>query len=66
MNAGTEAETNERLRWLLTVGQMALKDDNKAEALKAAQDAQLYLSDASGLTEAFKKLTKDAGGMSKE
>jgi HEAT repeat protein len=61
--AGTEAETTQRLGWLLTVGQMALKDDNRAEALKAAQDAKLYLSGTSGLTESFVKLIRDAGGM---
>ncbi len=64
--ASNEVETTQRLRWLLTVGQMALKDDNRAEALKAAQDAQLYLSGTSGLAEAFAKLTREAGGMSKD
>lgn len=58
---GDETEMKQRLRWLLTVGEQALQEGNRAEALRAVQEAQPYLSSAGGLAEAFAKLEKLAG-----
>ncbi len=59
---GAEAETNQRLRWMLTVGQQALQEGNRAEALRAVQEAQPYLPHAGSLTDEFDKLQKQAAG----
>jgi HEAT repeat protein len=58
--AGTEAELTQRLGWLLAIGEQALRDGNRAEALHAVQDAQPYLQKAGSLGPAFEKLEKDA------
>jgi HEAT repeat protein len=55
-----DGERERRLRWLLRVGELALKDGNRAEALRAAQDAQPYLSQNGPLTEGFERLEKRA------
>jgi HEAT repeat protein len=59
---GTEAETNQRLRWLLSVGEQALQEGNKAEAQRVVQDAQPFLTRSAPLAESFDKLAKQAGG----
>jgi hypothetical protein len=59
---GTEAETNQRLRWLLSVGEQALQEGNKAEAQRVVQEAQPFLTRSAPLAEAFDKLAKQAGG----
>ncbi len=58
---GAEAETVPRLRWLLTVGEQALQEGNKAEVLRAVQEAQPFLKPGGTLAEAFDKLAKQAG-----
>jgi HEAT repeat protein len=58
--AGTDAEVVQRLRWLLTIGEQALRDGNRGEALHAVQDAQPYLPRAGTLGAAFEKLEKNA------
>ncbi len=59
---GTDAEVNQRLQWLLRVGEQALREGNRAEALRAVQEAQPYLSRAGALADSFEKLEKDASG----
>jgi hypothetical protein len=58
---GTETEMNQRLRWLLTVGELALQEGNRAEALRAAQEAQPYLARSKSLAGAFERLERQAG-----
>jgi HEAT repeat protein len=58
---GPEAETNRRLRWLLTAGEQALAEGERSEALRAARDAQPYLPRTGELAEAFAKLAEKAG-----
>jgi len=55
-----EAEINQRLRWLLTIGEMALQDGNKAEVQRVVQEASAYLPKMGTMTEAFDKLSKQA------
>ncbi len=57
---GNDAEKEKRLRWLLLVGEQALKDGNRAEALRAAQEAQNFLPHGKGLTGAFERLEQQA------
>jgi HEAT repeat protein len=57
---GTETEMDQRLHWLLTVGEQALQEGSRAEALRAVQEARPYLSRAGALTESFDKLEKQA------
>jgi hypothetical protein len=59
---GTEAETAQRLRWLLNVGEQALQEGNKAEAQRVVQEAQPFLPRSGALTDSFDKLAKQAGG----
>lgn len=55
-----EAELHRRLRWLLRVGQQAVKDGNRTEALRAVQLAQTHRDRLGPLAQAFEKLEKDA------
>ncbi len=57
-----EVDRDRRLRWLLRVGELALKDGNRAEALRATQDAQPHLPRTGALTEGFARLEKHASG----
>lgn len=57
---GTEVDLDRRLRWLLTVGQQALQEGNKAEALHAVQEAQPFLTRRAGLAGEFEELEKAA------
>jgi HEAT repeat protein len=59
---GGEEETNRRLRWMLTVGQQALQDNDAAGALRAVEEAQPYLPRMGPLAEGFEKLEKQARG----
>jgi HEAT repeat protein len=56
----SDAEVVQRLRWLLTIGEQALQEGNRPEALRAAQEAQPFLARAGGLAAAFEKLEKRA------
>jgi hypothetical protein len=58
--AGTDAERDRCLRWLLTVGEQALQEGNRAEALRAARDAEPFLSAGGKLLESFERLRKEA------
>jgi HEAT repeat protein len=55
------AERERRLRWVLRAGELALRDGNRAEALRAAQEARPYLPGSGALADAFGRLEKQAG-----
>jgi HEAT repeat protein len=55
-----DAELAQRLRWLLEVGEQALKEGNRAEALRVVQEAQPHLRRAGKLAEEFERLEKQA------
>ncbi len=57
---GSEAETDRRLRWLLTAGEQALREGNQTEAQRAVQAARPYLPRSGTLAEDFDKLEKAA------
>ena len=57
---GSETDITRRLRWLLAAGEQALKDGNRAEALRAVQDARSFLPRSKALTTDFERLEKDA------
>jgi hypothetical protein len=57
---GNEAEQEQRLRWLLAIGQQALKEGNRPEALRVAQEAQPFLTEGAKLAEDFERLRKEA------
>jgi HEAT repeat protein len=62
LNHAEEAsERDKYLRWLLRVGELALRDGNRAEALRAAQEAQPHLPRSGALAEGFAHLEKEAG-----
>jgi HEAT repeat protein len=58
--AGSDTETGRRLRWLLSVGELALKEGNRAEALRAVEEARTPLTRVKGLTEDFTRLEKQS------
>ncbi len=58
----TAAEQAQRLKWLLTVGQLALQDGNRTEAQRVVTEAQPFLSTTSELAPAFDRLARQAGG----
>jgi HEAT repeat protein len=53
-----DSELPNRLGWLLTIGEQALKEGNHAEANRAVQDAQPYLRRADKLVTDFERLEK--------
>jgi hypothetical protein len=55
-----EAELNQRLRWLLRVGEQALRAGNREQARRAALEAQPYLPRSAQLADAFEKLAEQA------
>jgi HEAT repeat protein len=57
---GGDAEAERYLRWLLQVGEQALRDGNRAEALRAAQEAQPHLPRGKGMAGEFERLEKQA------
>jgi len=57
---GNDADLDRRLRWLLTVGQQALREGNRAEALHVVQEAQPFLTRKVALAADFEKLEKQA------
>ncbi|HEV3118066.1 MAG TPA: HEAT repeat domain-containing protein [Gemmataceae bacterium] len=57
---GNDAETDKRLRWLLVVGQMALKDGNKQEAWHVVREARPYTTHRPALAAEFERLEKQA------
>jgi HEAT repeat protein len=57
---GTETETDQRLRWLLRVGQQSLQEGNLPETLQVVQEAQTYLPGRAVLAAEFARLEKQA------
>jgi hypothetical protein len=57
--AGTDAERERCLRWLLTVGEQALQEGNHSEARRAARDAEPFLQGGK-LSASFERLRKEA------
>jgi HEAT repeat protein len=55
-----EAELNRRLGWLLSAGEQALHEGNRAEAQRAVETAQPFLPSTGKLTEAFERLKQQA------
>jgi HEAT repeat protein len=53
---GMDAEQDRRLRWLLTVGEQALKDGQRAEAQRVVQEAEPFLPGRDALSGEFQKL----------
>jgi HEAT repeat protein len=56
----SDAEVGRRLRWLLMIGEQALREGNRQEALRAVQEAQPFLARGGDLAAAFEKLQKQA------
>lgn len=56
----TDAEMDKRLHWLLTVGEQALQEGNRSDALLAVQEAQAFLARRGSLASAFERLEKRA------
>jgi HEAT repeat protein len=55
---GGEAARIRCLRWLLEIGELALREGNRAEAQRIVQDARAYLGRGDKLGEAFDKLER--------
>lgn len=56
----SDGDLEKRLRWLLSVGERALKDGSTAEVLRVVQEAQPYLSQSKSLAAEFDRLEKEA------
>lgn len=56
----TDAGMDQRLHWLLSVGELALQEGNRSEALLAVQEAQAFLGRRGSLAAAFERLEKQA------
>ena len=57
---GNDNEVDRRLCWLLNIGERALSEGNRSEALRAVREAQPFLNRNNGLTNEFEKLEKKA------
>jgi HEAT repeat protein len=55
---GGPAEVEKRLRWLLRAGELALKEGNRPEALRAVREAQPWLGQQAVLSASFERLEK--------
>jgi HEAT repeat protein len=53
-----ELELEKRLRWLLSIGEQAIKEGNKAETLRIVQEAQAFLSRRPRIASEFDRLEK--------
>jgi len=58
--ASTEGELKQRLRWLLAVGDLALREGNRTEALRVVQEAQAYVPKSGELADGFQHLARQA------
>jgi HEAT repeat protein len=56
--ATSDAELDKCLRWLLAIGEQAVKDGNRPEALRILQEAQPFLSRRATFTPDFERLEK--------
>ena len=57
---GGGADIDRRLRWLLTIGENALRDGNRTEAQRAVQDAEPFIAGRDNLAVEFQRLDKRA------
>ncbi len=57
---GNDTETDRRLVWLLSIGELALAEGNRTEALRAVREAQPFLNRNNSLAGEFEKLEKKA------
>ncbi|MFO0926296.1 MAG: HEAT repeat domain-containing protein [Gemmataceae bacterium] len=57
----TEAQRSRWLRWVAQVGELALAEGNRAEAVRVLQEARPYLPKSHPLAERFDALEKQAG-----
>jgi HEAT repeat protein len=53
-----ETDLDRRLRWLLIIGEQALKEGNRSEAQRVVQDAEPFLPGRDALAVEFKRLEK--------
>lgn len=58
--AAGDADMDRRLRWLLAVGEQALREGNTTEALRAVREAQAPLARRGQLAAEFQRLEKQA------
>ena len=59
----SETENQQRLRWLLTIGEMALADGNKLEVQNIVKEASSYMPKTGSLADALEKLANKAGAL---
>ncbi len=57
---GNDSDMDRRLCWLLSIGERALSDGNRGEALRAVREAQPFLTRNNSLAGEFDKLEKRA------
>jgi hypothetical protein len=57
---GETADLDRRLGWLLKVGERALLEGNRTEALHAVREAQPFLPRSNGMAAEFERLEKRA------
>jgi HEAT repeat protein len=57
---GSEPDVDRRLRWLLAIGEQALKDGNRGEAQRVVQDAEPFLPGRDALASEFQRLEKQS------
>jgi HEAT repeat protein len=62
LRPGEEKEQNRRLHWLLTAGEQALQEGNKAEAARIAQEGEPFLPKSGPLAAGFAALSRKARG----
>lgn len=58
--AESDAEVEKRLRWLLAVGEQALKEGKRSELLRVVQEAKPYLARVKGLAAEVDRLEREA------
>jgi HEAT repeat protein len=58
--SGADADVDRRLRWLLTIGEQALKESNHAETQRVVQDAEPFLLGRDVLAAEFQRLGKQS------
>jgi HEAT repeat protein len=56
--SGNDGDTDKRLRWLLAIGEQAVQDENRKEALRVVQEAQAFLTRRKALAGEFERLEK--------
>ena len=63
---GNDDEVAKRLRWLLSIGQLAMKEGNQPEVIHVVREAQPLLTGRPELAAEFSKLEKQAGKKSEQ